>query len=80
MNAHITCEQAVEQGVPAIAWHGNALADLAAKAEAASLAPPADFSHEQVRHTALHLQACKLIAVVCQQQAQLQTCASAQGS
>ena len=64
MKAHGTCEQAVEQGVPAIAWHGNALADLAAKAEAASLAPPADLSHERARHTALHLEACKLIAVV----------------
>ena len=64
MRSHGTCEQEVAHGVPALAWQCNGMADQAAKAEAARLAPPAALCHERNTHAALHLQTCRLIAAV----------------
>ena len=64
MRAHGTCEQAVEHGVPALAWMGNDLADQAAKSRASSLAPPNNLCEDRAKHATMHLQACKLIAAV----------------
>ena len=50
MRSHGTCKQAVEQGVPELAWLGNEKADQAAKAEALRLAPSEGICRQRAHH------------------------------
>ena len=64
MKSHSTRSAALEAGVTAEAWHGNTLADEAAKEAARELAPSADPCQQRSRFAELHVQACRLIAAV----------------
>ena len=64
MRSHGTCAQAVEQGVPELAWAGNEKADQVAKQEALRLAPSDSLCQQRALHQQLHIQACRLIGGV----------------
>ena len=64
MRSHGTCVQAVEQGVPELAWVGNEKADQAAKLEALRHAPSDSICKQRALHQNLHTQVCRLIAGV----------------